>query len=100
MKLNEALDLLQKNGAKVKSLNETTAITTPNFIIQNEFIDVLEKVKDWIRNDADEETSDVADALIKALDKALDNEELMAAATNEFLDKIGFTDAFEKAWDE
>ena len=46
--LNEALDFLKENGCQVM-LNETTAMTAPEYILSHKMVDVLEEYISMLR---------------------------------------------------
>jgi hypothetical protein len=97
--LNEALDLLKKSGCKVM-LNETTAMTAPEYVLGRSMVDALEEYIEDVKSEAEPDDEFVANEIIKAAEEILDDEDLMNKGMNAFLDATGFWEKYNKAWDD
>lgn len=99
--LNEALDLLRKNGCKV-TLNETTAMTAPAYILSNKMVDLLEEYISYVKEEAaeDPDTEFAARKIIDAVNDILDSDDLMDKGIDAFLNATGFWQKYNKAWED
>ena len=108
MKIDEALDILQQHGLEANRLDETTAMTAPEYIFGSRIYKALRDYINDIKEDAEEDAGEddyertkvAASRMITCIEKALADDKLMEEAVNAFLDKIGFNEAFDKAWEE
>lgn len=102
--LNETLAFLNEHGfvTEKQPLNETTATTAPEYVFSKKIYDALKSYIKDIKDDiADNPKSkDIGDKLIAALYRALGDGGLMTMAIDQFLDTIGFNQAYNDAWDE
>ena len=99
--LNEALDFLKENGCQVM-LNETTAMTAPEYILSHKMVDVLEEYISYVKEEAEEdpEVEFAANKIIEAVNDILDSDDLMDKGIDAFLNATGFWEKYNQAWDE
>lgn len=99
--LNEALDLLRESGCKVM-LNETTAMTAPEYILSHKMVDVLKEYISYVKEEAEEDPEDeyAARKIIEAVNDILDDDDLMDKGMDAFLNATGFWEKYNKAWED
>lgn len=81
-------------------LNETTAMTAPEYVLSRSMVDALEDYIEDVKSEAEPDDEFVAQKIVDAVDDILDNEELMSKGINAFLDATGFWEKYNQAWDE
>lgn len=99
--LNEALDLLRESGCKVM-LNETTAMTAPEYVLGRSMVNALEQYIADVKAEAEEDPDDefVGRKLIKAAEDIIDDDDLMDKGMDAFLNATGFWQKYNKAWED
>lgn len=73
MELNEALQILKDNNARV--INETTSVTAPTFIMGSLGVEAIQKFMEYIKDDVKNHivNPDEGDVFITRIDKALEH---------------------------
>ena len=99
--LNEALDLLRKSGCKV-TLNETTAMTAPEYVLGHKMVDLLQEYISYVKEEAEEDPDDefAARKIIQAVQDIIDDDDLMDKGMDAFLNATGFWKKYNKAWED
>lgn len=97
--LNEALDFLKQNGCKVM-LNETTAMTAPEYVLGLKITDALEQLIADVQEEAEEDDEFVARKIIKAINDVLDDDDLKFKGINAFLETTGLLQKYNDAWED
>ena len=102
--LNETLAFLNEHGfaTEKQTLNETTAITTPDIILAYGMVKLLEDYIHDVKADVadDPDCEDVGDAIIDAAQAIVDDDDLMDKGMNAFLEATGFWGKYNKAWED
>lgn len=73
MELNEALQILKDNNARV--INETTSVTAPTFIMGSLGVEAIQKFIEYIKDDVENHivNPDEGDVFITKIDDALEH---------------------------
>lgn len=102
--LNETLEFLNEHGfvTEKQTLNETTALTTPDIILGYGVVKLLEDyIKDVKADVANEpDCEDVGAKLIEATQAIIDSDDLLDEGIGAFLKATGFWDKYNKAWED